>query len=199
MPELLVATQNAGKLREVREILAALSVEWLGLRPEWAAALPEEGDEYEANARAKALAGAAASGRVAVADDSGLEVDALGGAPGPHSARYGGPGLDDAGRNARLLDALGGVSPGDRGARFVCIAAVATPDGSCAVARGECVGSILEAPRGAEGFGYDPLFWVPVRECAMAELTQADKHTLSHRGRAFRALLPAIETRLAGR
>ncbi len=197
MVELLVATENPGKLHEVRAILDVLSVEWLTLRPEWAAALPDEGDDYEANARAKALAGAAASGRVAVGDDSGLEVEALHGAPGPRSARYGGPGLDDAGRNAHLLGALRGVGPDARGARFVCVAAVATPEGGCAVARGECEGAILDAPRGREGFGYDPLFWVRERSCTMAELAPSEKHALSHRGRAFRSLRPEIERLLA--
>ncbi len=196
MPELVLATQNPGKLREVREILATLPVHWCGLEPAWAAALPEEGDNYEANARAKALAAAAASGRVAVADDSGLEVAALGGAPGPRSARYGGPGLDDAGRNARLLGALSAVPPAERGARFVCVAAVADPTGRCAVARGECAGTILEAPRGDAGFGYDPLFWVAERGMTMAELDAAAKHALSHRGRALRALRRDIEALL---
>jgi XTP/dITP diphosphohydrolase len=110
------------------------------LEPEWAAALPEEGDDYEANARAKAQAAAAAAGRIAVADDSGLEVDALGGAPGPFSARYGGATLDARSRNEHLLAAMRGVLDADRGARCVWVAAVADPAGRCAVARGECAG-----------------------------------------------------------
>lgn len=196
---LVVATQNAGKLREIRDLLSALDVEWSGLRAEWADSLPEEGKDYEANARAKAISVARVSQTVTVADDSGLEVAALGGAPGPLSARYGGAGLDDAGRNRHLLDALREVPPGDRAARFVCVAAVATPDGACAVTQGVCSGRILEEPRGGAGFGYDPLFWVEARGCAVAELSDADKQALSHRGRAFRRLLPAIREGLAGR
>ena len=193
-PKIVVATQNAGKLREIRDLLAELPVEWVGLHADWGAALPEEGDEYEPNARAKALTVARVSGLLAVADDSGLEVDALDGAPGPLSARYGGPGLDDAGRNAKLLDALRAVPEGERGARFVCVAAVATPAGQSATALGTCPGQILDAPRGDGGFGYDPLFWVSDPGCAVAELDDATKRALSHRGRAFRALRPAIES-----
>lgn len=196
MRELLVATQNPGKLREVRQILSSLAVAWCSLEPEWAAALPEEGSDYEANARAKAKSAAAASGRLTVADDSGLEVDALGGAPGPFSARFGGPHLDAAGRNTHLLAQLEGVPDARRGARFVCIAAVATPSGDCRVARGECAGSILRAPRGVAGFGYDPLFWVADQGRAMAELSEDEKHALSHRGRAFRGLRREIEALL---
>lgn len=197
MRELLVATQNPGKLREVRQILASLAVTWRSLEPAWAAALPEEGSDYEANARAKAESAAAVSGRVAVADDSGLEVDALGGAPGPLSARFGGPGLDAAARNTHLLAQLEGVPETRRGARFVCVAAVSAPSGGSSVARGECAGSILLAPRGAAGFGYDPLFWVAEHGRAMAELDEDAKHALSHRGRAFRALRGDVEALLA--
>jgi XTP/dITP diphosphohydrolase len=184
----VLATRNAGKAREVASILAELD-----LRIEPLAAdvmLPEEGDSYEANAIAKALAAARATGCVALGDDSGLEVDALGGAPGPLSARYGGAGLDDAARSAALLAALEAVPDAERGARFVCVAAVATPRGDVATARGVCEGRLLRAPRGEGGFGYDPIF--AVGESTMAELPAAQKDALSHRGRAFRALLPAL-------
>jgi XTP/dITP diphosphohydrolase len=184
----VLATRNAGKAREVASILAELD-----LRIEPLAAdvmLPEEGDSYEANAIAKALAAARATGCVALGDDSGLEVDALGGAPGPLSARYGGAGLDDAARTAALLTALEAVPDAARGARFVCVAAVATPRGEVATARGVCEGRLLRAPRGEDGFGYDPIF--AVGESTMAELPAAEKDALSHRGRAFRALLPAL-------
>ncbi len=156
--------------------------------------MPAEGDAYERNAIEKALTAARATGRVALGDDSGLEVDALGGAPGPFSARYGGAGLDDGGRVAALLRALAAVPDGERNARFVCVAAVATPRGDVATARGVCEGRLLRAPRGAGGFGYDPIF--AVGDVSLAELPAAAKDALSHRGRAFRALVPALRARL---
>jgi broad specificity phosphatase PhoE len=125
-------------------------------------------------------------------------VDALGGRPGPHSARYGGPGLDDSGRVARLLGELASVGARARGARFVCVAAVATPTGDVETARGECVGEILAAPRGSGGFGYDPVFQPRGEARAMAELPAARKNELSHRARAFRALAGAIARAAAG-
>lgn len=188
----VLATRNAGKAREVSLILTALDVRIEPLAAD--VALPEEGDAYEANAVAKALAAARSTGCVALGDDSGLEVDALGGAPGPRSARYGGVGLDDAARTAALLAALEGVPDAERGARFVCVAAVATPRGDVATARGVCEGRLLRAPRGDGGFGYDPIF--AVGESTMAELPAAEKDALSHRGRAFRALLPALRLRI---
>lgn len=188
----MVATQNAGKLREMRALLAELPAALEALRPEWAEALPEEGDEYEANALAKARAVALCSGRIAVADDSGLEVAALGGRPGPHSARYGGPELDDRGRVAKLLDELCAAPAAQRTARFVCWAAAVHPDGRTAVASGVCEGRILSRPAGGAGFGYDPVFQAVGVEGSMAELSAARKQRLSHRGRAFRALLPEL-------
>ncbi len=191
--KVVVATRNAGKLREVAAILAGLPIELVAL-PD-AVALPPEGDAYEPNAVAKAVAAARATGCAALGDDSGLEVDALGGAPGPHSARWGGDALDDAGRNAKLLAALAGVPDAARSARYVCVAALATPDGESATARGICEGAILRAPRGAGGFGYDPIFGIDGRSAA--ELAPAEKHAVSHRGRAFRALADRLRA-LAG-
>ncbi len=184
----VLATRNAGKAREVASILARLDVEIEPLAEN--VTLPEEGDAYEANAIAKALAAARATGCVALGDDSGLEVDALSGAPGPHSARYGGAGLDDAARTAALLVALEDVPDALRAARFVCVAALATPRGDIATARGVCEGHLLRAPRGDGGFGYDPIF--AVGAATLAELPAPQKDALSHRGRAFRALLPAL-------
>jgi XTP/dITP diphosphohydrolase len=195
--ELVVATGNAGKLREFRELLAELPVSLRSLAEFPHVALPEEGNDYIANAIAKARAVAAATGRAAIADDSGIEVDALAGRPGPHSARYGGPGLDDAGRVALLLRELAARESGGRGARFVCIAALATPGGAVATARGECPGEILAAPRGSGGFGYDPVFLARGERAAMAELPAARKNEISHRALALRALRPAIERALA--
>ncbi len=152
------------------------------------ARLPEEtGDSYAANALLKARAAAALTGALALADDSGLEVDALGGAPGVHSARYGGPELDDAGRCARLLEALRDVPAERRTARFRCVIALACPDGRHRLVEGMAEGLILAAPRGRGGFGYDPLFYYPPLGRTFAELTEAEKAEVSHRGRAMRA------------
>ena len=148
---LWVASGNAGKVREIAGLLAACPLEVAPLPPDHGIAFPEEGDDYTANAIAKAKAVAAALGAPAVADDSGLEVDALGGGPGPRSARYGGPGLDDAGRVARLLAALEGVPVASRGARFYCVAACALPDGRSVTAAGECPGRIATGRRGRGG------------------------------------------------
>lgn len=185
---LILATRNAGKLREVRAILAPLGLAVEALPED--VTLPAEGDAYEPNAIAKAVAAARGTGAVALGDDSGLEVDALGGAPGARSARWGGVELDDAARNARLLDALANVPDAARTARFVCIAALATPGGHVATARGVCEGAILRIPRGAAGFGYDPIFAVGAR--SLAELDAAAKDAISHRGAAFRALAPRL-------
>ena len=186
--EVVVATSNPGKLIEIRAIFGDLSLALRAIGAFPNVLLPEEGDDYEENARAKACAVARDAGRVALADDSGLEVDGLGGAPGSRSARYGGPDLDDAGRVAKLLDALKGHDGDARRARFVCVAALATPEGEIVTARGECAGRILEAPRGRSGFGYDPVFEVEELGRAMAELPAAKKNHISHRGRAFSGL-----------
>jgi XTP/dITP diphosphohydrolase len=194
--EVLLATANAHKLLEVRAILGDLPISLRSLEAFPEVVLPEESDDYEANAVAKARAAARGAGRLALADDSGLEVDGLGGAPGPRSARFGGLRLDPAARNAKLLEALVGMTPSARRARFVCVAALATHDGQVVVARGECVGRILDKPRGRGGFDYDPLFEVEGRGQSMAELSAEDKNGLSHRGRAFRGLRDALRARL---
>lgn len=189
---LLVATGNAGKLREFREILSDLPVSWQSLADGPPVQFPEEGDDYRANAIAKARTAALARSVPALADDSGLEVEGLGGGPGPRSARYGGPDLDDAGRVARLLDQLAARLGASRAARFVCVAALAWPDGRVETARGECAGVILSAPRGASGFGYDPVFQPDGEEGSMAELASAKKDLISHRARALAALRPHL-------
>jgi XTP/dITP diphosphohydrolase len=188
----VVATSNPAKLREIRAVLAPLPLPLVGLDAFPELRLPPEGDDYAANAVAKARAAAAHTGQAALADDSGLEVEGLGGAPGPRSARYGGPGLDDAGRVAVLLDQLAGREGAARRARFVCVAALALPDGEVATARGECRGRIGAAPRGRRGFGYDPVFEVQGRGRTMAELPAREKNRISHRARAFRALRAAL-------
>ena len=190
--EVIVATSNPGKLREICSILGDLPLALRGLDAFPEVGLPEEGDDYADNARAKAVAVARATGRAALADDSGLEVDGLGGAPGPRSARFGGPELDDRGRTEALLNALSGCTGECRNARFVCVAALATRDGDVATAHGECPGRILNAPRGGGGFGYDPVFEV-APGTTMAELPPARKNEISHRARALRALRGPLE------
>jgi XTP/dITP diphosphohydrolase len=189
---LLLATGNRGKVAELAELLAPFGLELRSLAEFPDAALPPEGEDYAENAAAKALTATKATGLAALGDDSGIEVAALGAAPGPLSARYGGPGLDDAGRSARLVAALARTGSADRSARFVCVAALAAPGGEVALARGECPGSILPAPRGTGGFGYDPVFQPEGYDVSTAELPAGLKHRISHRGRALAALGPAL-------
>jgi non-canonical purine NTP pyrophosphatase (RdgB/HAM1 family) len=185
----VVATGNPGKVREIRAILAGLPFELTGLAEYPPVEFPAEGDEYAHNAAVKAETAAAATGCPALADDSGLEVVGLGGGPGPYSARYGGSGLDDRSRVQHLLSELGARPHADRSARFVCLAALARPGKETVVVRGECVGRILEVPRGVSGFGYDPVFAVESGERSMAQIPEDEKNRISHRARAFRALL----------
>lgn len=186
----VLASGNAGKRREIAAILAADEILSLAEFPD--IALPEEGGDYEQNACVKARTVAAATGLPSLADDSGLEVDALGGRPGVFSARYGGPGLDDRGRVARLLAELVDF-PDPRSARFVCLAACALPDGRIFTARGVCEGRILRSPRGKGGFGYDPIFAPQGDDRSCAELEPAEKDRISHRGHAFRALVRLLD------
>jgi XTP/dITP diphosphohydrolase len=190
----VVATRNRGKLREIVPLLAGLPLALHTideLAPD--AELREDGDTFEANALAKARQAARATGLPAIADDSGLEVAALSGAPGVYSARYAGLPSDDARNNAKLLEALRGTPAARRGARFRCVAVfVDAARGIEIVRAGDCGGEILEAPRGELGFGYDPLFLVPALGRTMAELPLDEKNRLSHRAAAFRALADAL-------
>jgi XTP/dITP diphosphohydrolase len=202
---ILIASSNPGKTRELLELLetAGARAVTLGDLPAPVPTFEENGRTYEENGLGKAQHYARLSGLVAIADDSGLEVDALGGEPGVWSARYGGPGLDDAGRNRRLLEALKNVPEGGRTARYVAVAVVARPDGEARAFRGECDGVILRKPRGGGGFGYDPLFFHPPFDATFAEVEPGRKHAVSHRGRAFQALAeflasPAGKTFLKG-
>jgi len=189
---LLIATGNRGKVRELEVLLGSgFALESLAAHPE--VQLPIEGTDYAANAAAKARCAALASGLPALADDSGIEVAALGGGPGPLSARYGGAALDDAGRVQLLLRELSALGErASRAARFVCVAALALPSGELTVERGECAGEILCAPRGARGFGYDPIFSPDGGVHSMAELAEEEKNRLSHRAHALAALAPAL-------
>jgi XTP/dITP diphosphohydrolase len=193
--ELVLASSNPGKLREFRAILGDLPVELSALDAFPEVELPEEGADYEANAVAKARAVAEGTGKPALGDDSGLEVAALGGAPGPLSARFGGPDLDDAGRVEKLLAALAASGLSDRSARFVCLVALAFPGGEVISVRGECAGRILDAPRGRSGFGYDPIFEIEGGSRSMAELSPGEKNRISHRARALLSLRDALRNR----
>jgi XTP/dITP diphosphohydrolase len=187
-PRLVLATLNPGKARELTALLGDVPFEVTSLAELPGATLPDEtGETYRENALLKARAAARLGGGWALGDDSGIEVDALGGAPGVRSARYGGPGLDDRGRYARLLEALRGVPPGKRTARFRCVIAVVDGAGREHVAEGVVEGLIAEAPRGTHGFGYDPVFYYPPLERTFAELPPEEKARVDHRGRAVRA------------
>ena len=191
IPRLVLATANPGKVGELTGLLAGLGYEIRSLADHRGIELPPEGAEsYAANARAKARAAAAGTGAVAVGDDSGLEVDALEGRPGVASARYGGPGLTDAERAARLLAEL--ADTGRRTARFRCALALAAPWGAEALVEGVAEGELAHAPRGDGGFGYDPIFLLPALGRTFAELSPADKDEWSHRGRAARAARPIL-------
>jgi len=194
--KLLVATNNPGKVREYAELLADLpgpvsftlpAQEGLTLEVE------ETGETFEENACLKAQAFARASGLLTLADDSGLEVDALDGAPGVRSARYAGPGASDADRYRKLLCALDGVPQGQRSARFRCVVAVGLPGGTLYTAEGFCEGAIGFSPKGGHGFGYDPVFVVDgYWGQTMAELPPDVKNQISHRARALQAIRPAL-------
>jgi XTP/dITP diphosphohydrolase len=209
-PRLLLASSNPGKLRELRAILHDLPVELVGLDevshggggggpgPGAPPQVAETGATFLENALLKARAYAAWSGLAALADDSGLEVDALGGAPGVRSARYAGEGAGDRANLDKLLAALAGVPPERRTARFRCAAVLVDPEGGEWHAEAAWEGRVLDAPRGTGGFGYDPVFLPNGWDRTSAEVDQVTKDAASHRGKAFRALRPAIERWAAG-
>jgi XTP/dITP diphosphohydrolase len=193
---IVLATRNPGKLREIRAIFAELPVDLVSAADVDAPEVEETGETFLANATLKAIAVARASGLWAAADDSGLEVPALGGAPGVRSSRYSEEGTDAA-NCARLIAEMRARGLERPEARFVCVAVLASPDGILATARGEVEGVLLDAPRGENGFGYDPLFFHEGLGRTFAEVAAAEKESVSHRGRAFRALasaLPPLET-----
>ena len=189
----VLATGNPGKVREYGRLLGGLRAGVVAVSSVVAdyEAPEETGDTFEANALLKARAAAAAADTPALADDSGLCVAALDGAPGVRSARFGGPGLDDAGRCEALLAALeeaGALDPSDRKAWFECAIAVALPGGASAVVSGRCDGRIVDAPRGTGGFGYDPLFLPDRNVLTFAEMAAAEKDLISHRAKAAQRL-----------
>jgi XTP/dITP diphosphohydrolase len=195
MVRLMIATRNAGKQREYEQLLGTPAI---GIALCWpqemglALDVAENGATYMENARLKALAHAQAAGLWSLADDSGLEVDALSGKPGVHSARYGGSGASDADRYRLLLHRLEGVPWVERRARFRCVVVLAAPSGETYAAEGVCEGMIAQEPKGQHGFGYDPVFYLPDHGRTMAELSPGVKNRVSHRGRAVGAMLPTL-------
>ena len=195
--KVVLASKNAHKLQELQDILSAQGVEVIlesaaGVDVE----VEETGTTFEENSLLKARAVMEASGLPAIADDSGLMVDALNGAPGVYSARYGGPGLDDAGRYRLLLENMRGVL--DRKCRFVSAITLCMPSGDIVTARGECPGTLAYAPQGENGFGYDPIFFIPEKKKTFAQLTAEEKNAISHRGRALQLFQEKLAAYLAG-
>jgi XTP/dITP diphosphohydrolase len=192
---LLVATNNPGKLEEYQNLLRAMPLEITSLRDEGIEFEPEEtGSTFEENAILKANAFSERSGLLTLADDSGLEIDWLGGAPGIHSARYGGTGRgEDVKRYQMVLRQLEAVPWAERRARFCCVVAIATPDGQVETAEGTVKGIIAFEPQGEHGFGYDPIFYIPEFDCTMAQLPPDTKNRISHRARGAQAALPLIQ------
>jgi XTP/dITP diphosphohydrolase len=200
MIEILLATRNAGKVREIRQLAAGYGWLWHSLDdfPDVREAV-EDADTFVENARRKALHYAGATGVPTLADDSGLEVDCLGGAPGVLSARYAGRPHDDAANNQKLVAALAGIPLERRTARFRCAMVLAGPGQVLAETRGQVEGVIIDESRGSNGFGYDPHFLVPSLGKTMAELPAHEKNARSHRGQALRAMLPKIASVLAAK
>ena len=186
--ELLIGTHNRGKVEEIEALLAGGLWRCVAL-PVGADEYPETGDTFADNARGKALHYAELTGCVTLADDSGLEIDALAGAPGVYSARYIDPGLSTGQRNLAVLERLVDVAEPDRGARFVCHVALAQPDGLVHECSGVCTGRITRRPHGDRGFGYDPIFRATGDRRTFAELKGAEKSQRSHRGKAIAAMI----------
>lgn len=196
MTELLIATRNAHKVQELAQILAGVPVVLRSLADEGISdEVAETGATYAENAVLKATTYARLSGMLSLADDSGLEVDCLGGEPGLRSARYAGEGASNQDRIAKLLRNLEGVPWERRKARFVCVIAIADPDGPTVLFEGTCEGIIALEPKGEGGFGYDPVFYMPEFGCTMAELSEEVKNRVSHRARAALAAVPFLRER----
>lgn len=197
MQTIIIASSNQGKLKEFRELMEGLPVEVKSLAdyPE-IGDIEENGSTFAENAAIKARAVHRATGCLAIADDSGLEVDALDGAPGIYSARYAGEEKDDDANNAKLLDALAAVPDDQRGAQFHCAICAISADGRQFDAEGIVRGCILRSPRGNHGFGYDPLFYVPAFDRTTAELSMNDKNAISHRGKAMRKMVQILKEKI---
>jgi XTP/dITP diphosphohydrolase len=197
MKKLLIATNNPGKLAEYRELLAGLPVRLTSPADEGIDLdVEESGSSFQENAVLKARAFAEISGLPTLADDSGLEVMALDGAPGIHTSRYAGSDASDADRYRKLLKNLAGVAWERRQARFRCVIAIATPQGALATVQGTVTGRIAFEPRGESGFGYDPVFYLPSHGKTMAELPNGIKNQISHRADAARKAIPVLRRML---
>jgi XTP/dITP diphosphohydrolase len=184
---LVLATHNAGKISEFKLLLSRFNLEIKGLKEfDPIPAVEEDGLSFEQNATKKARFTARVLGLPAIADDSGLMVQALNGMPGVYSARYAGAGATDERNNRKLLEAMSGVT--ERQASFVCVIAIAVPRGEVRTFEGQCEGILAESPRGNQGFGYDPLFYYPPLKKTFAQLTREEKSQISHRGRAMAEL-----------
>lgn len=191
---IVIATKNKGKLEEFRQLLAKLPYEVVSMAEAgFMDDIEENGETFEENALIKAKCVRNAVRATVIADDSGLEVDYLGGAPGVYSARYAGEGATDAERNRKLLNELSGIPMEKRSARFVCAIAVVFPDGSSLTVRGTCDGYIAEKPAGSNGFGYDPLLYVPEIGMTIAQMDAELKNSISHRGNALKKLLVELD------
>lgn len=196
MTKLLVATHNQGKIAEFADMLRDMAIEWLSLDDVGVVEdIEETGRTFRENSVLKARAYAAKTGLLTLADDSGLAVDALEGAPGVYTARYGGPGLTAVQRYQKLLADIQNVPDAQRTARFRCVIVLAAPDGTIlGESDGVCEGRIAQAPAGENGFGYDPVFYLPQFGLTMAQLPAAQKHKISHRGQAVQAIEARLRT-----
>ena len=194
MQKIVLASGNAGKLREFQQLLSGCGFEVVPQSDYFSENAEEIGLTFVENAILKARFACAKTGLPAIADDSGIEVDALNGRPGIYSARYAGAGAKDADNNAKLLQELAAVAPAQRTARYHAVLAFMrhAEDPTPILCHGTWEGVILEAPRGDGGFGYDPLFWVPTHNCASAELSKEEKNRISHRGAAMQELLQKL-------
>jgi len=194
---LIAATKNKGKLKEIAQVLAHVPLEVVSMADAGIVDdIEETGSTFEENALLKAMNVWRITGETVIADDSGLEVDYLDGAPGIYSARYGGENASDSEKNLKLLNALEGVPTDKRTARFVCVIAAILPDGSTVTVRGTCEGYIAVEPVGSNGFGYDPLFYVPEIGLTIAQMEADIKNSISHRGNALRKMTDKLERNL---
>jgi XTP/dITP diphosphohydrolase len=192
--KLILATRNKGKLKEIQTLFSDLDIDIVSLdNTEDSPHIEEDGTTFMENAFKKAKVVAEATGIMALADDSGLEVDALNGAPGIYSARYSGENASDASNNEKLLTELKGVSSDKRGAHFTCVIVVYHPSGRWISAEASCQGEITKKITGNRGFGYDPVFYIPSVDRTMAQLLPEEKNRLSHRGKALRKLKSELQ------
>ena len=193
MKKVIFATGNQGKMKEIREILGDLDIELLSLKDAGIDAdIVEDGKTFEENAQIKAKTICDLTGEIVLADDSGLEVDYLDGAPGIYSARYLGEDTSYDIKNADLLKRCEGVPEEKRDARFVCVIACAYPDGNVITTKGVIEGKLAHEPKGTHGFGYDPIFYLPERGCTTGELLPEEKNKISHRGIALRKMVEKL-------